>query len=205
MRKCIVVLLALAFLSGCQTVSTAVQAFAGPSPPVPGETIAVIPMAEPGQASLEQQSWVPLVEAQLVKRGFAIVPAGAAQQPDLLAIVDMSIDGGRDVMRSYAIPQYGVTGYSTTTIGGVTTVTPQHGITGYTSGVTSRRQHIRTARIRVYRISQGQNSPPIFEVTAMSDGRCGMLASVAPAIIEGMLAEFPKPGARTRSSTSAEC
>lgn len=208
--RVVAVALALAILSGCGSrVETSVQSFAGNAPPQLGETIMVIPTLEQGRVSLEAQTWASLAESEFRKRGFVVLLADGPTHPKLVAVIGMAIDAGRDVARPYTIPNFGVTGYS----GGITTGTvnrfgntanytanttliPQYGITGYTSGVSVDRVHRRVAMIRVFRVDQGANAAPVFEVSGASEGSCGMLASVAPAIIEGMLQDFPKPGAR---------
>jgi hypothetical protein len=85
---------------------------------------------------------------------------------------------------------------SSATYSGTTTYTPLYGVTGYVSVVTVDRVHSRVAMMRVFRVAHGPNAAPVFEVTGTSQGYCGMLASVAPAIIQGMLEDFPKPGTR---------
>jgi hypothetical protein len=107
-------------LAGCagHRISGEVTAFHELSPS-PGETIAVLPWRQQKKDSLEFKSYATVVEQQLSAKGYSVVPLDS--KPALVAFLDYGIDDGQQVMSSYAIPHYGVTGYgSSYTTGTVT-------------------------------------------------------------------------------------
>jgi hypothetical protein len=193
-------------LAGCHgMVKSSVQAFAGADAPRTGERVVVVPTAQPDQETLEHRAWVTITEQELTKRGFVVVKPG--QQADLVAVVGLALAGSRNVTRSYAIPQYGVTGYSgSNTLGtisrtgnfatyqGTTTYTPQYGVTGYSTGLTSQREHSRVGILAFYRPRSPTPQQAVFEARAVSDGSCALLGAVAPPMIEALFDRFPQGG-----------
>jgi hypothetical protein len=208
MRLSILVLIAI-LVSACgRQVQTQVQAFGASPVPRAGERVFVAPPVVDGQATLEMREYVRLAQDQFRQRGYTVV--GSPAEAELLAIIGLEIDAGRDVQRAYSIPQFGVTGYSgaqtfgtVTGFGGVGTYTgttfftPQYGITGYITGMETTRVFSRSGRMVVARSVSAGQPPIVYDVRVDSQGSCGMLAAIAPAIVEAMFATFPNGGTRT--------
>lgn len=130
-------------LSNCgpAPVVSQVQAFSSTDAPEPPERVFIFPAVKPGSETLENQTWVRMAEEEFRVRGF--VPVKDPRQADLYAGVFLAMNGARDITQSYAVAEWGVTGYSggytTGTIQGFgsmatyqgnTTLTPTYGITG---------------------------------------------------------------------------
>lgn len=193
-------------LASCGTrVDVQVQSFSAADAPRAGERVFVLPaQAAPG-AELEAQSWVAIARQEFAARGLLLVDR--AEEADLLASVGLTIDGGRTEQRPYAIPQFGITGYSgSTTTGTVasyggmatynaaTTLTPTYGVTGYVTGIESERVFRRRAALTVTRRSPDGRPAPVFQSRGDSEGSCGTLAAVSPDLIKALFARFPQGG-----------
>jgi hypothetical protein len=157
MRGCVVVASSVGLLvglSGCASfIEANVSAFQDLGPSDQRARIAVAPWREQMKDSLEFRTYAAQVEARLRAKGFNVVPLSA--RPELVAFLDFGIDDGRQVAQSYAIPQYGVTAYSSSYTTGTitsygpgygsysatTTHIPQYGITGYTTRASRRERN----------------------------------------------------------------
>lgn len=202
-------LLLVAALAGCGTLGlqTNVSSFhelGGAN----GQTIAVVPWRKELSGSLEFASYARQVEGHLRKAGYTIVDAGRG--PDLIAFLDYGIDDGRNISRSYVIPQFGVTGYSsantygtvstygsTSTFSGTTSYTPQYGVTGYSSGVATDTVYTRFVNMDIVKV--GSESVRVYEGRAKSMGSCGNIAVVAPQIIDVLMQNFPGKSGRAET------
>lgn len=218
---CSVLMASMALLLvGCiqPPVKSQVEAFSSTDAPRPGERVLVFPAVKPGTETLETESWVRLASAEFTARGFLVV--SDPRQADLFAGVLVSMNGARDVTESYAIPQFGVTGYSgaytsgsiqgygnTATYQSNTTLTPTYGVTGYTTGVTTNRVFDRGAFLKIYRREANSTTPKeVFSAKALSTGSCGILSVVAPPIIRALFERFPQGGSGTVSEKwSGKC
>jgi len=172
-----------------------------------GRTIAVLPYKEQQSQSLEWRAYRQMVEDQLRKASFVVTSPDDA---DLLAFFGYAIDQGREVVSTYSIPQYGVTGYSggyTTgtitsygggysTYSGTTTLTPTYGITGYTAGVSSDTVFTRSLSVDIVD-KQTQNRR--WEMKLRSQGSCGNIASVMPQFLQAAFDSFPGPSGKGRT------
>jgi hypothetical protein len=187
-------------VGACAQIQANVTAFHEMGPPS-GESIAVVPWKEEKTGSLEFKTYAEHVAQQLSARGFRVVPI--QQKPQLIAFLDYGIDDGREVLSSYSVPQYGVTGYSASQTTGTvtsygnmanissnTTYTPQYGVTGYRSGVRSETVYTRYISLDVVRIG-GESNKKIYEGRLKSAGSCGNIASLFPTLATMMFKDFP--------------
>ncbi len=147
--KRIVLLLGAWLLAGCQTQSppqlaSQVEAFAAQDGVTARDRVFVAPGVELEHQTIEHRIWARLAVEQLTRRGITVVNAPA--DATVTAIVTLSIDSGRDVTSTFAVPQFGVVGHSntqtfgtinrlgnTSTFNATTVQTPQFGVTGYTN------------------------------------------------------------------------
>jgi hypothetical protein len=191
-------------------IESQVEAFTSGDAIRPGDRVAVVPAVEPARATLEHRTWVAAAQAEFRKRGFAL--ASSPADADVVAVVGVAIDTGRDVTRSFAVPQFGVVGYGAAntfgtvnrvgtmaTVNATTTYTPQYGVTGYVPGSRTERVFRRYAILGVFRRDRG-TSQPVFESRVYSEGSCGLLSAVAPTLIEALFATFPAGGTRRVAS-----
>jgi hypothetical protein len=202
--------LTLAIVASCAHIDANVASFselsAGNSP----EPIVILPWRQQMKDSLEFKTYAREMERRLVVRGFRVVSID--DRPQLVGFFDFGIDSGREVLSSYAIPQWGVTGYSgaytsgvintygnTGTYSGTTTYVPQYGVTGYSTGVVSNTVYSRFINFDVVRIEPGKEPRKVYEGRLRSAGSCGNLASILPTLMDGLLQEFP--GATSRRVT----
>jgi hypothetical protein len=204
-RLCLLVPLLLA---GCSTVSSQVQSFASADRIGPQDRVFVVSSVPAEQQTLEHQNWISLTRQELQKRG---IPTTSNQnEATAIAVVGMAIDQGRNVTRTFAIPQYGVTGYSGSqtfgtvnrvgpmaTVNATTTYTPQYGVTGYRTGVQTDRLFGRIAILMIGRPTPAGRPPNLlFESRVQSEGECASLGALAPVLVEALFATFPQGGAR---------
>lgn len=207
-----------AVLAGCATGPTRVQSriteFHKMAAPTAGDTYAVLPWREELKGSLEFQTYAGQVAEGLRAKGFNVVPDGSSAK--FAVFLDYGIDTGRTEISSYSIPQWGVTGYSgsrttgtvssygnTSFVNAQTTATPTYGVTGYTSGTTSTRVFNRFVNLDIVEIASGSAQPrKVYEGRLRSEGSCGTLPNVMPALLAGLLARFPGESGKGRSETT---
>ncbi len=199
----------LACLSACAPqLQTRLESFSAPPPPAATSSFFVLAGSREQAASLESQQWVSLTAAQLAKRRFQLAPS--LESADYVAVVGLGMDRGQTVNEPISIPQWGVTGYSgaqsfgtvsrfgnVASYSGTTTLTPTYGVTGYTTSVVSRQVFTREGVLSVFRRSAGPSAAPVFQARGISEGSCGLLSVVAPALIETLFAKFPQGGSGT--------
>jgi hypothetical protein len=158
-------------------VSSQVSTFHELPPDWKGSTVAVVPHDADAEHSLEWRSYRSRVEDQLKKAGFVIATPEEAQ---LLAYFAYAIDGGKQVQRTYSVPQFGVTGYSggyttgtvysyggLSTYSGTTTLTPQYGVTGYSTGVDTYTRFTRSLSVDIVNAA---NREKLWEMRLKSSG-----------------------------------
>ena len=211
MRYTILVLCTVASLfalSGCSFIRVNVSAFQELTPQDRTARIGVAAWREQMKDSLEFRTYAARVETHLRTKGFNVVPL--KERPELIAFLDFGIDDGREVAESYVVPQYGVTGYSSSfttgtitsygggygTYSGMTTYTPRYGVTGYTTGVKTRTEFNRYVYIDVVRVSQTEHKK-VYEGKLRSRGSCGNLPTIMPPLLDVLFKDFPAGGSRT--------
>lgn len=210
MRRLFFAMLAMA-LSGCVQVQSTVTAFHTLSTADLSKTLAVYPGDPEEQNSLERKAYVAKLEQHFEAVGFRVIPFGVAKQPDYVAIFNYGIDNGKQVTSNYAIPQWGVTGYSgSTTTGTVssyggygtynatTTYTPQYGVTGYNTGTTTSTIYGRTIYLTLFdthkidpKNKASFDNAKVYEAKLTSSGACGQIASVMDQMLDALFKDFP--------------
>lgn len=172
-----------------------------------GRTIAVLPYSEQNSQSLEWRNYKTKLEDQLRKVSFVVTSPDNAT---LIAFFGYAIDRGREVISTYSIPQYGVTGYSSgyttgtvtnygggySTYRGTTTLNPTYGITGYSTGVTSSTVYTRSLSVDMI---EKRNQTKLWEMKLRSQGSCGNISTVMPAFFQAAFDEFPGPNGKGRT------
>jgi hypothetical protein len=198
----------LAALSGCALrMQSSVEAFAAGDAIRPSDRVMVLPAVEPGRETLEHRAWVDLTEAQLRRRGVAVTRSAA--EATLFAGIGLGMDTGRDVTSSFAIPQWGVTGYSgastsgtvsrvgnMATVNATTTYFPQYGVTGYQTGTRTNRVFRRVGTLTFLRPAADAPPQTVFQSRVASEGSCGMLSALAPNLVGALFTTFPAGGTR---------
>lgn len=188
-------------LSGCaQFASISVSTFQELPDPAPATTISVFPGSADQQASLEYKTYSKMFESHLGKSGYTVVPY--ASNPNLVALFGYGISGGKDHIESYAIPNFGVTGYSgSTTSGNIskngnfstsTSTSPIYGVTGYNSGIQSFTTYDVSLKISIV---SAHDFPikKLYESTAMGKSLCQNMAGVMPYLFDAIFKGFPRP------------
>ncbi len=145
-------------LSGCGTmVDGTVTVFHTLPSKSSGETISIINPDKEKDGVLEFKSYAAMLASGLEKSGYRVVPFDLNAKPNYVAILNYGIDNGTMMSSTYAIPRFGVTGYSgSTTTGNIstygntaslnttTTNIPTYGVTGYNTGVQNYKIYDRT-------------------------------------------------------------
>lgn len=207
----------VALLSGCASVlpvRSNITEFHTLAAPTPDDTYAVLPWRKELEGSLEFKTYADMVANGLRARGYNVVASGAPAK--FAVFLDYGIDSGRTETSSYSIPQYGITGYSgATTTGTVSTygntsfvnaqtiATPRYGVTGYQQGTTSSQVYRRFVNMDIVELTPAGTAPKkVYEGKLRSEGSCGAMAGVMPALIKSMLARFPGESGKPRQETT---
>lgn len=169
--------------------------------------IAVVPWREEMKNSLEFKNYAALLESRLREKGFTVV--SLFEGPELIGFLDFGIDSGREVISTYSVPHWGVTGYSSAyttgtvtsyggmgTYSGTTTLAPQYGVTGYSTGASSDTVYARFVNFDIVRIVSEKEHKKVFEGKLRSSGTCGSLPTILPPLLDALFRDFPKQGGR---------
>lgn len=211
MARGLALVLLAGVVSGCTArasrMNSSVEAFAANDAIRPTDRVIVLPAVEPGRETLEHGIWVRLAEEHLSRRGIAVTRS--PEEATLFAAVGLGMDSGRDVTSTFAVPQWGVTGYSgantvgtvnrfgnTASINTTTTYNPQYGVTGYQTGARTDRVFRRARTLVIARTSNGNAPQPIFQSRVISEGGCGVLSVLTPNLVDALFATFPSGGTR---------
>lgn len=172
-----------------------------------GRAVSVLPYEEQESPTLEWRTYKSMVESHLRKSSFVVTSPNEA---DFLVFFGYGIDQGREVVSTYSIPEFGVTGYSgayTTgsvssygsgyaTYSGTTTLTPTYGVTGYSTGVSSSTVYTRSLSMDIL---DRRSRNRLWEMKLRSQGSCGNIASVMPYFIQAAFDQFPGPSGKSRT------
>lgn len=199
--KAVASCVAILFLSGCaQFANISVSTFHELPAPTPATTISVFPGSADQQASLEYKTYSKIFESHLLKSGYTVVPYSS--NPNLVALFGYGISGGKDHIESYAIPTFGVTGYSgSTTSGSIsksgnfsasTSANPIYGVTGYNSGVQSYTTYDVFLKISIVK-PQEIPIKKLYESTATGKSLCQNMVGIIPYLFDGIFKNFPRP------------
>jgi len=199
-------------LSGCGTmVEGTVTVFHTLPSKSSGETISIINPDKEKDGVLEFKSYAAMLASGLEKSGYRVVPFDLNAKPNYVAILNYGIDNGTMMSRTYAIPRFGVTGYSgSTTTGNIstygntaslnttTTNIPTYGVTGYNTGVQNYKIYDRTVSLDIYdqgKIVAGDDASmakaQIYTGRVKSSGTCQVISGVMQALLLMLTKDFP--------------
>lgn len=162
------------------------------------------------QESLEFRTYAGMVRDQLIARGWKEAPLASA---DAAVFLQYQISQGRQVAFSYPIFGQVPTGSSTTTgsvstygntasFNATTTQQTTVGVVG--TGTGSRTEFDRAVRLTMFSVPAYRESgrmERLYEGEIRSTGSTGDLPAVMPALIRGLLEEFPGTSGSSRSVT----
>ncbi len=195
-------------LSACQTTTPTlkanVQSFANLAELRSLQRIYIIGYPEELDQSLEFQSYKPKITAHLSQEGFQVVDD--AENSDLIAFVNFSIDHGVQETRTVSKPEWGMvdTGSKTTygdanVIGNTlfysetTTNDKRFGITGYRNEQVSMTMYTRNLNMDIYKTAELRNDKQVkvFEGRITSRGMCGNMPLVIDELLNAFFTKFP--------------
>lgn len=204
MVRVFLILLVAAFLGGCASIrGSATQFHALDSTP---KTFVIVPDRDQSD-SLEFRSYAGLVKTALEARGWK---ENMTSDADVAVFFHYNINQGQPITYSYPILGQVPTGRSTTT-GMVTsygntstitaTTTQQATIGTVGTGVGTYTEYERSLRVLmfslpVYRATN--RTERVYEGEIRSSGGSGDLATVMPALVRGLLDDFPGESGKTR-------
>lgn len=185
-------------------------------------TTIIVPWRKELQDSLEFKAYASVLQRRLIEEGFkAYVPWSPPETPPstyLVAMFDYGIDDGKQAVSTYAIPQWGITGYSssvttgtmtalgnTAVYSGNTTYNPQHGITGYSRGIQSQTIYSRFVSLDLVEVTPSAKPKKVYEGRLRSAGWCGNLSAVMPVLLDAMFKNFPAGATNLELPWSGKC
>lgn len=207
--------------TACTQVESQVEVFHELPISYPGESIAILSGDENKAGTLEFKDYAARLRAKLTEVGFNVVDGNS--RPKYVAFLGYAVGPGEQVTSSYSIPNYGVTGYSSSytqgtlnsfggigTYSGTTTYTPQYGITGYSTGITTSTYFPRVVVVDIYEVdwSNVKDARQVYQLSISSSGTCGVLSQVIDEMLEAGFQNFPGENAsakRIQISSDAEC
>ena len=211
---------ALGLLAGCaQQVQTNLQVFHVLTPQS-GKTIAFVPVGEETTTGLlEWNTYAGELAPKFQAAGYTPVQLSPGVRADYLAVLVYGIDNGQLVTSTYAVPNFGVTGYSgstttgtintigkTATVNATTTNTPTYGITGYSTGTETSKIFTRAVILTVYDASKIKGSDlasiqsaEVYQAKLTSAGSCGALAGVMEPMLQAIFKDFPGKSGTART------
>jgi hypothetical protein len=207
------IILFCAVLCGCVVptprITTNTVTFHNLHGPVKGETFVILPTKDQ-EGSLEFDTYVPMLRAQLVKQGMVEVPFDQAKYSVFLRY---SIDNGRTVVQS--TPVYNISGGNTTYSSG--TVYSAYGSANYNTSTyhpvsidtvgTSTSSHVEYMRrvtvefLDAARSLKEQKAVKVYEARGASQGTRGNIAGVMPTMLESMFKGFPAASGANQKDT----
>lgn len=208
LERILFAVLSTALLHGCAAVKPGIQSNVKvfhqmPTTQVVDATYVVLPWRKEQEGSLEHEAYAQQVASWLRARGLNVVTAGTPAK--FAVFLDFGIDDGRTESRTYNVPQWGVTGYgSSTTTGTVnrvgstsyvnatTTAQPTYGVTGYNQVTSSQRVYRRFVNIDIVEVAAPSGNPrKIYQGQLKSEGTCGNITAVMPTFLQALLSNFP--------------
>lgn len=203
-----------ALVSGCATAppraTSTITEFHRLEALSPSDTFAIVPRASPVIDTLAFETYAMQMRQGLQARGYRVVYPGEPAR--YLIQLGFGMDEGRSETTSHTVPQFGVTGVITQPLPG-TAATPGDPPRFYTTpiyGVVCHQQHLSTQRI--YRrhlhvdvvdtaqLTDGQPTR-VYEGRLVSEGACGVLTTVMPALITAWVQGFPGASGSARQVT----
>lgn len=221
MTKTFNILVALLLLAGCARVQSTVTVFHNLPQKGDMQTITIVPGDQSKKDSLEFRTYSEKLGHYLQAAGYKVIDGSPANPPRYIAVFGYGIDDGTLVSRAYAIPQFGVTGYSGSTTNGTistfgsassfnatTTNTPQYGVTGYATGTTTDRLFKRAIILDIIDLMNVTNgdkesgkTAQVYNAKLISEGSCGSMAGVMDPLLASLFKDFPGESGKARTVT----
>jgi hypothetical protein len=194
------------------SVRSNIQTFHTLPPVGAGKSVFVAASDEKKQDTLEFRSYARMLESHLAKKGY--VPVSDVASAEYVAFFEYGIDDGTLVTSTYSIPQWGVTGYSSSNTSGMintfgstgtysatTTYVPQYGVTGYSTGTSTSKVYRRALILTL--LKPGRDKQPkaesVYEAKLVSEGSCGSVAGVMTPMLEALFKDFPGQSGSART------
>jgi hypothetical protein len=169
-------------------------------------TFVIVPSTEQAE-SLEFQSYAKRVSDELVARGWRPTTFETA---NVAVFLQYQISSGQRVEFSYPVLGQVPTGTSTTTgtvntygntatYNATTTQQTTLGVVGTQSG--SRVEYDRAVQLTMYSVkayTEANRMERVYEATIRSSGSAGDLATVMPALVRGLMEDFPGESGATK-------
>jgi hypothetical protein len=181
-----------------------VETFSELGPKDLSKQLAILPYDEEKFDSLEWKSYAKKLASRFEKNGVEVSDPRDAQ---LIAFFGYAIDEGERVTTTHTVPEYGVTGYSSsyttgtlnsygnsTNFNATTTYQPEYGITGYSQETTTRTVYTRSLAIDIVDKSSGEKK---WQARLTSRGKCGRISEVIDELIQASLTNFPESTSET--------
>lgn len=174
--RVLLVVFLLVSLGCAQTMRTRVNSFRAPEPIGTTASVAVVPIDSIQGQSLEFGLYRGLLEQALVKQGFTLSPPGQAQLHALLSYAVNRVPDANDRGVRTGV----MLGSNRGSFGSNVLILDEARKTGWYErkvGVILERNNNEHQRI--------------YEISAQSDGACGVLSAVIPDMLKALFAEFP--------------
>lgn len=168
------------------TLSTRVSSFRAPGPLEAGARLCVVADAPELEKSLEFGWYKGLLEQSLQKQGFSVTPCASAQVLARLSYGVKRVEAGRSG------------GVQT----GFVTASPRQPFGFGTQVLVVDEPKTAPTYERSLRLVLLQNSPQgqhLYEVTAVNEGRCGVLLEAFPSLLQAVFTAFPAENASVKT------
>lgn len=204
MKKIITLGVAL-LLVACAHVETTTATYHGANHSDRG-IVRVDPINKEQASSLEFKAVSDYLGKKLEAAGYLNVPSSS--ETEFVAYITYGIDDGKTT--SSTVPIFGQTGggatYSSGTVmtnkgfgsySGTSYTMPTYGVVGIAQS--SSVEYKRVVNIDIFRMQK--NNPPakVYEVKAVSSGRCPTIGSVIKPIIDAIFLNFPGENGKTKT------
>lgn len=206
---CVVLSILMQGCAGGAAVRSSIESYSSLPQTGQGKTIAILPTKNELLGTLEFKANSSKLAQRFTAKGFGVVDAQTTK-PDYVAFFAYGIDDGKLVQNTFAIPEWGVTGYSgantygtvnvygdSATYNSQTTLTPQYGITGYQSGVRTDQIFTRAVVLDIYETSKmdiaSKNiaNAQVYSGKLKSAGTCGNISGVLDVLLDSLFKDFP--------------
>jgi len=172
-------------LLGCtQTTrySVSVSALASPEATAGARYVLIPGNEEIDSSDLQYEEFAGYAHRALKLEGFEEAPT--ADEADLVIVLNYAVTDPETSTYSYSVPQFGRTGYrSSTTYGSTTYYHPSYGITGFLTGarqMTVYRRGLGLVAFDAESVRSGQKPVEVWRTLAISIGSSGDLRRVFP-------------------------
>jgi len=205
---------AAALVTGCATAppraTSTITEFHRLEALSPNDTFGIVPRMSPASDALAFEAYAMQLRQGLQARGYRVANPGEPAR--YLIQLGFGIDEGRTETTTHTVPQFGVTGVITQPIPATATTpgeptrlytTPVYGVVGHQQHVSTQRIYRRYVHVDVVdtqQLTDGQ-ATRVYEGRLISEGACGVLTTVMPALITAWVQGFPGASGSARQVT----